>query len=78
MCLECPKNRWPLTYENIITYFLTDTNAGNYLPVEANGGCGRSVNLGQPLFGDYPYLGAVGYNIGGHISYESDAILINR
>jgi hypothetical protein len=36
------------------------------------------TDVGQEDFGDYPFLAAVGYNVGGKILYESDAILINR
>jgi hypothetical protein len=58
--------------------FAVDTSSGSYLPNEIDGSCGNAVDVGQEDFGEYPFLAAVGYNVGGKVLYESDAILINR
>ena len=63
--------------QRYVNYILVDTSSGAYLPGETDGSCGsRATDLGQ--FGDFPFLAAVGYDVGGKIHYESDGFLINR
>jgi hypothetical protein len=52
-----------------------DTSSGSYLPVDTDGTCGSAAD---EKFSAFPFLAAVGYNVGGKIHYESDGILINR
>ena len=55
-----------------------DSSFGSYLPVETDSTCGSKADVGESGFGDFPFLAAVGYDVGGKILYESDGILINR
>ncbi len=68
-------------YLSIIIFNLhvsVDSSSGSYLPVETDSTCGTRADIGESGFGDFPFLAAIGYDVGGKIHYESDGIIINR